>query len=91
MAALENRDADRDEVHFGTIISELSSCLGIHGESMLRLSGVSLEFTGELNEEGYSVTECLGESNELCEEELGLKIFHVISNSLHVTGSIPQH
>ena len=34
---------------------------------------MSLEFTGELNEEGYSVTECLGGSMELSEEELGLR------------------
>jgi len=37
------------------------------------LGGVSLEFTGELNDEGYSVTECLGGSMELNEEELGLR------------------
>jgi 3-deoxy-7-phosphoheptulonate synthase len=59
--------------HFGTIISELSSCLRIHGECMSRLGGVSLEFTGEFNEDGYSVTECLGGSMELSEEELGLR------------------
>ena len=40
---------------------------------MSRLGGVSLEFTGEFNEEGYSVTECLGGSMELSEEELGLR------------------
>ena len=59
--------------HFGTIISELTSCLRIHGECESRLGGVSLEFTGEFNEEGYSVTECLGGSMELSEEELGLR------------------
>ena len=62
--------------HFGTIISELSSCLRIHDECTSRLGGVSLEFTGEFNddnEEGYSVTECLGGSMELSEEELGLR------------------
>ncbi|KAH9957686.1 DAHP synthetase [Russula dissimulans] len=59
--------------HFGTIISELTSCLRIHGECSSRLGGVSLEFTGELNEEGYSVTECLGGSMELSEEQLGLR------------------
>ncbi|KAI9460339.1 DAHP synthetase [Russula earlei] len=59
--------------HFGTIISELTSCLRIHGECNSRLGGVSLEFTGELNEEGYSVTECLGGSMELSEEQLGLR------------------
>ncbi|KAF8263763.1 DAHP synthetase [Lactarius quietus] len=59
--------------HFGTIISELTSCLRIHSECGSRLGGVSLEFTGELNEEGYSVTECLGGSMELSEEQLGLR------------------
>jgi hypothetical protein len=34
---------------------------------------VSLEFTGELNDEGFSVTECLGGSMELTEDELGLR------------------
>jgi hypothetical protein len=32
-----------------------------------------MEFTGELNEEGFSVTECLGGSMELSEEQLGLR------------------
>jgi len=59
--------------HFGTIISELTSCLRIHNECESRLGGVSLEFTGEFNDEGYSVTECLGGSMELSEEELGLR------------------
>ncbi|EEB96570.1 hypothetical protein MPER_04276, partial [Moniliophthora perniciosa FA553] len=31
------------------------------------------EFTGELNDEGFSVTECLGGSMELSEDELGLR------------------
>ena len=38
-----------------------------------RLGVVSLEFTGELNDEGFSVTECLGGSMELSEEQLGLR------------------
>ncbi|KAG8962079.1 hypothetical protein FRC03_004619 [Tulasnella sp. 419] len=59
--------------HFSTIVAELTSCLRIHASSGSRLNGVSLEFTGELNEEGYSVTECLGGSMELSEEELGLR------------------
>ncbi|KIY50015.1 DAHP synthetase [Fistulina hepatica ATCC 64428] len=59
--------------NFGTIISELTSCLRIHTECGSALNGVSLEFTGELNEEGFSVTECLGGSMELSEEELGLR------------------
>jgi 3-deoxy-7-phosphoheptulonate synthase len=34
---------------------------------------VSLEFTGELNDEGFSVTECIGGSMELDEKQLGLR------------------
>ncbi|KAJ7918285.1 DAHP synthetase [Mycena leptocephala] len=59
--------------HFGTIISELTACLRIHAACGSRLGGVSLEFTGELNEEGFSVTECVGGSMELSEEQLGLR------------------
>ena len=59
--------------HFGAIVDELTACLRIHSESGSALNGVSLEFTGEFNEEGYSVTECLGGSMELTEEELGLR------------------
>ncbi|PPQ83720.1 hypothetical protein CVT25_006124 [Psilocybe cyanescens] len=59
--------------HFNNIISELTSSLRIHTECSSRLGGVSLEFTGELNDEGYSVTECLGGSMELSEEELELR------------------
>ncbi|KAF9476280.1 DAHP synthetase [Pholiota conissans] len=59
--------------HFNNIISEITSSLRIHTTCGSRLNGVSLEFTGELNEEGYSVTECLGGSMELTEEELGLR------------------
>jgi 3-deoxy-D-arabino-heptulosonate 7-phosphate (DAHP) synthase class II len=59
--------------HFGTIINELTACIRIHTECGSRLGGVSLEFTGELNDEGFSVTECVGGSMELGEEELGLR------------------
>lgn len=59
--------------HFGTIISELTACLRIHAECDSTLNGVSLEFTGELSEDGFSVTECLGGSMELAEEELSLR------------------
>ncbi|OJA13681.1 hypothetical protein AZE42_05523 [Rhizopogon vesiculosus] len=59
--------------NFGTIISELTSCISIHAACGSRLGGVSLEFTGELNDEGFSVTECLGGSMELSEEQLGLR------------------
>ncbi|KAG9085819.1 hypothetical protein FRC07_013278 [Ceratobasidium sp. 392] len=61
--------------HFSTIISEITSCIKIHASHSppSRMGGVSLEFTGELNEEGYSVTECLGGSMELKESELSLR------------------
>ncbi|KJA16400.1 hypothetical protein HYPSUDRAFT_171526 [Hypholoma sublateritium FD-334 SS-4] len=59
--------------HFNNIISEITSSLRIHTACGSQLNGVSLEFTGELNEEGYSVTECLGGSMELSEEELELR------------------
>lgn len=59
--------------NFGTIISEINACLSIHASRGSRLGGVSLEFTGELNEDGFSVTECLGGSMELSEEQLGLR------------------
>ncbi|KAF8322585.1 DAHP synthetase, partial [Clavulina sp. PMI_390] len=59
--------------HFSNIVQELASCLRIHSECGSRLNGVSLEFTGELNEDGFSVTECLGGSMGLEENELGLR------------------
>ena len=58
---------------FRDIIEELILCLRIHEQCSSRLGGISLEFTGELNEEGFSVTECLGGSMELSEDELGLR------------------
>ncbi|KDQ20956.1 hypothetical protein BOTBODRAFT_26969 [Botryobasidium botryosum FD-172 SS1] len=59
--------------HFSSIIREITTCLRIHSECSSRLGGISLEFTGELNDEGFSVTECLGGSMELTEEQLGLR------------------
>lgn len=32
-----------------------------------------MEFTGELNDEGYSVTECVGGSMKMSEDELELR------------------
>lgn len=59
--------------NFGTIISELTSCIRIHQECGSCLGGVSLEFTGELTEDGFSVTECLGGSMGLSEDQLPLR------------------
>ncbi|KAJ2924916.1 hypothetical protein H1R20_g12167, partial [Candolleomyces eurysporus] len=58
---------------FGAIIEEITACLRIHSECESRLGGVSLEFTGELNDEGYSVTECVGGSMKMSEDELSLR------------------
>ncbi|PBK81636.1 DAHP synthetase [Armillaria gallica] len=58
---------------FSAITEEIASCLRIHTSSGSRLGGISLEFTGELNDGGFSVTECLGGSMELSEEQLGLR------------------
>lgn len=44
-----------------------------HRRRLSRLGGVSLEFVGELNDEGFSIAECVGGSMELREEELGLR------------------
>ncbi|KZT00421.1 uncharacterized protein LAESUDRAFT_739619 [Laetiporus sulphureus 93-53] len=51
--------------NFGTINSELTTCMRIHAECNSHMNGVSFEFTGELSEDGFSVTECLGGSMEL--------------------------
>jgi len=59
--------------HFSNIADELEVCLRIHSECGSRLNGVSLEFTGEMNEDGFSVTECLGGSMGLNESELCLR------------------
>ncbi|KAF5321254.1 hypothetical protein D9619_002258 [Psilocybe cf. subviscida] len=59
--------------HFNNIISEITSSLRIHSECGSVLNGISLEFTGELNDEGFSVTECLGGSMELAEDQLPLR------------------
>ena len=37
--------------HFSNIVRELTTCLRIHAECNSRLNGVSLEFTGEMNDE----------------------------------------
>lgn len=42
----------------------------IHAEKGSILGGVHLELTGEVNEEGFSVTECVGGSMELADEDL---------------------
>lgn len=55
---------------FTSIVSELSQAFAIHRENNSRLAGAHLELTGEVDETGQSVTECVGGSMELSEEEL---------------------
>jgi 3-deoxy-D-arabino-heptulosonate 7-phosphate (DAHP) synthase class II len=67
------------------IVSELSASIRIHNRLGSRLGGVHLEMTGEVNEDGYSVTECLGGSMELQDEELS-KNYQVRSEGeVHLT------
>lgn len=56
-----------------SIITEISLAIKIHSALGSRLGGVHLELTGDIDEEGFSVTECLGGSMELGHEELGLR------------------
>jgi 3-deoxy-7-phosphoheptulonate synthase len=55
------------------IISEISDSIKIHKALNSRLGGVHLELTGDIDENGFSVTECIGGSMELGEEELALR------------------
>ncbi|BGP46210.1 hypothetical protein JCM10450v2_002050 [Rhodotorula kratochvilovae] len=59
--------------HMSDIVAELSASLRIHVEMGSRLGGAHLELTGDITEDGLSVTECLGGSMRLEEEELGLR------------------
>ncbi|KAH8916446.1 DAHP synthetase [Atractiella rhizophila] len=58
--------------HMADMVSEISSSFRIHLQHSSRLSGIHLELTGETNEDGFSVTECLGGSMELLDEDLSL-------------------
>ncbi|KAJ7909330.1 hypothetical protein B0H13DRAFT_2014523 [Mycena leptocephala] len=73
--------------HFGTIISELTACLRVHAACKSRLGVISLEFTCGLNEEGFSVTECVGGSMELSEEQLGLR-YQTSRSSFQAEGDV---
>lgn len=54
------------------IAREIKMSIQIHSDNDSRLGGVHLEMTGELDEDGYSVTECLGGSMGLKSEHLSL-------------------
>ncbi|SCV68953.1 BQ2448_1973 [Microbotryum intermedium] len=55
------------------IVSEISSALRIHQSMGTNLGGIHLELTGDIQQDGQSVTECTGGSMELGEEELALR------------------
>ncbi|KAH9055812.1 hypothetical protein EDB83DRAFT_2521136 [Lactarius deliciosus] len=71
----EQRDAELLTSLTGPKTHELTEYLRIHSEGGLRL-GVNLEFAGELDEEGYSFTECPSLSGsmpvDLSEEQLDI-------------------
>lgn len=52
--------------HFSSILAEVSAALRIHREHHSYLGGVHLELTGD------AVTECIGGSEGLVEEDLSL-------------------
>ncbi|GFZ48017.1 Phospho-2-dehydro-3-deoxyheptonate aldolase [Saitozyma sp. JCM 24511] len=56
--------------HFVDVIHEITRSMEIHREKGTILGGVHLELTGEVNEDGYSVTECIGGSMELEDKDL---------------------
>ena len=53
--------------HFDAIIGEIEGFFAAHRQEGTWPGGVHLEFTGE------DVTECLGGSEEVCEEQLDLR------------------
>jgi len=57
------------------IVKEISLSMKIHTSLNLgtRLGGVHLELTGEVDSDGFSVTECVGGSMELAEDQLDLR------------------
>ncbi|EJT52351.1 family II 2-keto-3-deoxy-D-arabino-heptulosonate aldolase [Trichosporon asahii var. asahii CBS 2479] len=56
---------------FSDIVLEITRSLSIHAQHGTHLGGIHLELTGEVNDEGYSVTECIGGSMELADKDLG--------------------
>ncbi|KDN52215.1 DAHP synthetase [Tilletiaria anomala UBC 951] len=55
---------------FSDIVTELASALRIHQSLGSRLGGVHLELTGDMDENGFSVTECVGGSMQLQDRDL---------------------
>ena len=55
---------------FSDIITELAAALRIHQTEGSRLGGVHLELTGDMDANGFSVTECVGGSMQLQDSDL---------------------
>lgn len=55
------------------IVVEISRSIEIHNRLGSRLGGVHLEMTGDVNSDGFSVTECVGGSMELEDKDLSLR------------------
>jgi len=68
--------------HFDDIMSEIKQALSIHTEHGSRLNGVHLELTGE------NVTECVGGSEGLADEQLVLHYDTVCDPRLSVSQSL---
>ena len=77
--------------HMSNLISELLSSLKIHKSLNSRLGGVHLELTGDITEDGLSVTECLGGSMRLEEESLGLRFESHCDPRLNFEQSLGKH
>lgn len=55
------------------VVVEISRSIEIHRKLGSRMGGIHLEMTGETNEDGFSVTECLGGSMQLPDKDLSLR------------------
>jgi 3-deoxy-7-phosphoheptulonate synthase len=58
---------------FGDILTELTEQLAVHSQHGSRLGGIHLELTGEVDEQGESVTECTGGAMGLADEQLKMR------------------
>ena len=59
--------------HLQDIVVEISESFRLHNQFNSKLNGIHLEMTGEVDENGQSVTECLGGSMELPNDHLPLR------------------
>lgn len=51
----------------------MTKSIEIHAKHESRLGGIHLELTGDTDAQGFSVTECLGGSQELQDRDLSLR------------------